>query len=198
MSVTSWCFTCFCVALCVSFCKGHCHCALKFDISTLFTTFFLWTSLQFILNVLDWHFVLVPQYETAHYVFPAVYHHPPRAKTAAYRTGNWRNDNPFGEHLKWCYVGHKVGIYVRHNIQHHLGLSENWILCLSLVTNTSNVWNNAFFHNCRSFGHHFKYSVYIHVYITGKCKLLCDNNRKKLYLCLYVCPIMSHTILLSL
>ena len=28
---------------------GFCHGALKHDMSTLFTTFFVWTSLQFIL-----------------------------------------------------------------------------------------------------------------------------------------------------
>ena len=34
----------FCVVLCVGFCHG----AIKLDTSTLFTTFFLWTYLQFI------------------------------------------------------------------------------------------------------------------------------------------------------
>ena len=45
MSVASWCCTCFCVVLCVSFCTGHFG-ALKLDICILFTTFCLRTSLD--------------------------------------------------------------------------------------------------------------------------------------------------------
>ena len=42
MSVASWCSMCFCVVLCVWVLYGpFCHGALKLDISTLFTTFFL-------------------------------------------------------------------------------------------------------------------------------------------------------------
>ena len=51
MSVASWCCTCFCVVLCVSFCTGH-FVIVPLNLtyrSTLFTTFFLWTSLQFVL-----------------------------------------------------------------------------------------------------------------------------------------------------
>ena len=52
MSVASWCSKCFCVVLCVGFLyRPFCHGVLKLDISTLFTTFCLWTSLQFILSV---------------------------------------------------------------------------------------------------------------------------------------------------
>ena len=57
MSVVSWCCrsTCFCVVLCVIFCTGH-FVMLPLNLTylatcTLFTTFFLWTSLQFILYI---------------------------------------------------------------------------------------------------------------------------------------------------
>jgi len=39
----------FCVVLCVSFYGPFCHGAPTLDISTFFTTFFIWTSLQIIL-----------------------------------------------------------------------------------------------------------------------------------------------------
>ena len=39
-----------CVRACVCVCVLFCHAALKLDMSTLFTTFFLWSSLQFILS----------------------------------------------------------------------------------------------------------------------------------------------------
>ena len=47
ISVASWCSTCWFVY--VQFCHG----SLKLDMSTLFTTFFLWTSLQFMLSILS-------------------------------------------------------------------------------------------------------------------------------------------------
>ena len=52
MSVASWCCKSFCVVPCVSFLYGPCcHGTLKHNIiSTLFTTSFVWTSLQFILQ----------------------------------------------------------------------------------------------------------------------------------------------------
>jgi len=54
MSAASWCCTCFCVVVCVFtdrkvLVRAICHGAPKLDISTLFTTFFICTSLQFIL-----------------------------------------------------------------------------------------------------------------------------------------------------
>jgi len=50
MYVASWCCTCFCVVLCVNFCTGHFVMVPLNLISTLFTTFFIWTSFQFILK----------------------------------------------------------------------------------------------------------------------------------------------------
>ena len=50
MYVASWCFTCFCVVLCVGFCTGH-FVMVHLNL-TLFTTFFLWTSLPLILEEL--------------------------------------------------------------------------------------------------------------------------------------------------
>jgi len=50
VSVASWCSTCFlCRSVCWILYGPFCHGALKLDISKLFTPFFLWTSLQFIL-----------------------------------------------------------------------------------------------------------------------------------------------------
>ena len=50
MSVASWCSTCF-VLVCVLFCvRAILSWCLKLDISSLFTTFFLWTFLQYILD----------------------------------------------------------------------------------------------------------------------------------------------------
>ena len=49
MFVASWCSTFFVCSVCLLLYGPYCHSALKFDISTLFTTFFLRTSLQSIL-----------------------------------------------------------------------------------------------------------------------------------------------------
>jgi len=49
MSAASWCSTCFCAILCYLLYGPFCHSALKLDISTLFTPFFVWPPLQFIL-----------------------------------------------------------------------------------------------------------------------------------------------------
>jgi len=49
-------FVLFCVCFCVFFVFVYgpfCQCALNIDMSTLFTTFFLWTSLQFIFQYLQ-------------------------------------------------------------------------------------------------------------------------------------------------
>ena len=43
-------FVSFCVLV---FVRGFCHVALKIDISTLFTTFFVWKALQFILVLFE-------------------------------------------------------------------------------------------------------------------------------------------------
>ena len=44
----------------LSFLYGpFCHGALKHDISTLFATFFVWTSLQFILLINTWHIIFI-------------------------------------------------------------------------------------------------------------------------------------------
>ena len=47
MYVASWCLACFCVVLCVSFCTGN-YVMVPLNISTLFTTLFPCTYLQFI------------------------------------------------------------------------------------------------------------------------------------------------------
>ena len=47
MYVASWCSACF---VCLLLYEPFCHGAFKLDLSTLFSTFFLWTSLQFILS----------------------------------------------------------------------------------------------------------------------------------------------------
>ena len=55
ISVASWCSMCFCLVLCVCFLfRSFCHGALKLDISTLFTTFFLWVlSIIFYISVME-------------------------------------------------------------------------------------------------------------------------------------------------
>jgi len=56
MSVSSWCSTCFfCCSVYLFVYRPFCHGALKIDMSTLFTTFFLWTSLQFIQCMAIWY-----------------------------------------------------------------------------------------------------------------------------------------------
>jgi len=51
-------FTCYVdlVLCCIKVYGPFCHGALKHDISTLFATFFVWTSLQFILYLYHWDF----------------------------------------------------------------------------------------------------------------------------------------------
>jgi len=49
---------------------------------------------------------------------------------------------------------------LRHNVQHHLGQSEDKIFCVSLVMCTCNVWHNALSHICRSIGSNFKHYVH--------------------------------------
>jgi len=53
VSVASLCAPCF-VVFCVFLYGPFCHGAHKFDLSTLFTTFFLWTSLPFIFLLKMW------------------------------------------------------------------------------------------------------------------------------------------------
>jgi len=56
-SFSSTVFVLSCVCMCFCLDGPFCHSALKLDMSILFTTFFLWTSLQFILvqSVNDLH-----------------------------------------------------------------------------------------------------------------------------------------------
>ena len=41
-------------------------------------------------------------------------------------------------------------ITLHHNIRYHLGQSEDWIFCVTLVTRTRNVWRNVLSHICQS------------------------------------------------
>jgi len=50
-------------------------------------------------------------------------------------------------------------ITYRHNAQHHLCQSEDWLVSVSLTTNTCSVCCNMLFHIFGCIGHHFKLSV---------------------------------------
>ena len=63
------------------------------------------------------------------------------------------------DHLKWHYYDKRWELTLRQNVQHHLGQSEDWIFCVSLVMHVCNVWRNTLFRICWYNGCHFKHSV---------------------------------------
>jgi len=56
-SVASWCSTCLYCYVCISVFRPLCHGAVKLGKTTLLTSFFLWTSFQFIFNA---YFIMLP------------------------------------------------------------------------------------------------------------------------------------------
>jgi len=62
---------------------------------------------------------------------------------------NWRIDNPFVGPSEMT-SDKRRELMLRHNVQHHLGQTEDGIVCVSLVTRNWNVWRNALSRICRA------------------------------------------------
>jgi len=66
-----------------------------------------------------------------------------------YLTLNWCINNPFVRQSKMMLCLKKMRAFkLRYNVR-HLGQSEDWIFCASLVTSTCKVWCNTLFHICQ-------------------------------------------------
>ena len=64
------------------------------------------------------------------------------------------------DHLKWDVFSNKRWeIMLRLNTQHHLGQSEDWLVCVLLAMCTCNVWCDMLPRICQSIGCHIKHSV---------------------------------------
>jgi len=85
------------------------------------------------------------------------------------------------DRLKWHPMpDQKQEFTLRHNVQRHLGQSEDWIFWALLVTRTCNVWLNVLSRQLSGIRHRFKYCRYASyksriitnadIRYTGKCQ----------------------------